>query len=355
MSTGKRARNRKKEQPHDAVFKIFFGDVVIVRNYLEHYTLPAVHEHIDFSVLRKCDTAFVSGRFGVSFSDVVYETQLLTGAPARILFLFEHKSYQPAQPIYLQLLDYLLQIWEEDVKNKRPLALVIPIVVYHGTNLWEQKSFTDYFGGLPEHWYAFVPDFRYWLTDLSEMSIREIHEKKESERLRNLFLALKLSRTENLVRKNWKKIFNFGGVYEQDDRERILFQTLILYIFNVFDMPQTEIKKLSQELPELENSWIDAIPDILGKKWKKAGLRKGYRKGLKIGQEKGLAKGLEEGLAKGLEEGHEKGREEERKEMVKKVILKFPDWSDVAVAELIEVEETLVRQVRSELTSKSQG
>ena len=113
MAAQKRSRSRKKEQLHDAVFKTFFSDVAIVKKYLEHYTPPAIHQGIDFGVLRKSDTAFVSGRFGVSFSDVVYETQLKSGIAARLLFLFEHKSYVPSQPIYLQLLDYLLQIWED--------------------------------------------------------------------------------------------------------------------------------------------------------------------------------------------------------------------------------------------------
>ena len=116
---------KKKEQLHDAVFKTFFSDVTIVKNYLVHYTPKAIHEGIDFAGLRKSDTTFISGRFGVSFSDVVYETRLANGAIARLLFLFEHKSYVPSQPIHLQLLDYLLQIWEDDVKNRRPFSFII--------------------------------------------------------------------------------------------------------------------------------------------------------------------------------------------------------------------------------------
>ncbi|MDX2135286.1 MAG: Rpn family recombination-promoting nuclease/putative transposase, partial [Saprospiraceae bacterium] len=98
MAKSKPKGSRKKDKPHDAVFKAFFGDVGIVRNYLAHYTSPEVYGHIDLAALRKCDTAFVGGRFGVSFSDMVYETRLNTGAPVRLLFLFEHKSYEPDHP-----------------------------------------------------------------------------------------------------------------------------------------------------------------------------------------------------------------------------------------------------------------
>jgi len=71
-------------------------------------------------VLGNCGKAGAVNSFGISFSDVLYETRLATGAPARLLFLFEHKSYVPSLPIHLQLLDYLMQIWEDDLKNKRP-------------------------------------------------------------------------------------------------------------------------------------------------------------------------------------------------------------------------------------------
>ena len=61
MAKAKQPRSGKKGKPHDAVFKAFFSDAKIVQNYLLHYSPPA--------------------------------TRLTTGAPARLIFLFEHKSY----------------------------------------------------------------------------------------------------------------------------------------------------------------------------------------------------------------------------------------------------------------------
>ncbi len=282
--SGKRPRTRKKDQHHDAIFKVFFSDAIIARNYLLHYTSASIHQQIDFSVFRKSATAFVNGRFGASFCDIVYETKLNNGQPARLLFLLEHKSYIPSFPIHLQLLDYLLQIWEDDLKNKRPLSFVVPIVVYHGEQGWEQKPLNDYFPGMPDDWQVFIPNFHYWLTDLSQTPQQLIFQKRESELLRNLFLALKLTRDEALIRRNWKKIFTFEVRIFQDNRKIILFQSLTLYLVKLFDMPQTEIKNLSKELPDTENSWVDAIPEIFGEKWKKAGMRKG----MKIGIEQGI-------------------------------------------------------------------
>ena len=167
-----RKQLRKKDhEPHDAVFKAFFSDAKIARNYLLHYTPEAIHGQIDFGVFQKIDTAFVSGRFGISFSDVLYEACLLSGASARLLFLFEHKSY------------------------------------------------------LPEDWAAFIPNFHYVLTDLSRIPLQEIEEKVETEYLKNLFLALKFARSGRFALKEWPNVLTFGKPFYRSDREGILFQT----------------------------------------------------------------------------------------------------------------------------------
>ncbi|MBK6933293.1 MAG: Rpn family recombination-promoting nuclease/putative transposase [Saprospirales bacterium] len=327
MPPKKHPRSARKEQPHDAVFKTFFSDAKIARNYLLHYTLPAIHRRIDFSFFRKSDSAFISGRFGISFCDVVYETRLTNGAPARLLFLFEHKSYIPTHPIHLQLLDYLLQIWEDDMKNKRSLSFVIPIVVYHGEQTWKQKPFSDYFQNLPEEWQAFIPNFHYLLTDLSQVPQQTIQDKRESEFLRNLFLALKMARDREMIRRNWKKIFTFGIHYDKDDRERILLQSLTLYLVHLFDMAQSEIKNLSKDLPEPERSWVDSIPEIFGERWKKAGYRAGRRK------------------------GRQEGLEEKTRDFTLKIMQKFPDWSNAEVAAFVGVTEDYVQQLRQNRTT----
>jgi hypothetical protein len=316
MPIKKHLQPRRKDQPHDAVFKAFFSDAKIAKNYILHYTPALVHSRIDLSVFEKSNTAFVNGRFGISFSDVAYETRLTTGGLARLLFLFEHKSYLPAHPVYLQLLDYLLQIWEDDLKNKRPLSLIIPIVVYHGKQIWEQRPFSDYFMGLPAEWEPFIPNFNYLLTDLGQIPLQTIGEKTETEHLRNLFMALKLARDQQQVIDNWEKVFNFDSAFHHEDRDKILLQTLTLYIFNIFDMSKTQIKELNKQLPEPEHSWIDAIPEIFGEKWR------------------------------------EEGREESNRNFTAKIIQKFPTWSDSEVAEFVGVTVSFVQKARRDLSHK---
>jgi len=355
MSRKKSARRsfrRRKDKPHDAVFKAFFSDARIARNYLLHYTPESVHTGIDFTHFRKSDTAYVSGRFGIAFSDVVYDTRLAGGGPARLLFLFEHKSALPRHPVYLQLLDYLLQIWEDDLKNARSLSFIIPIVVYHGSVGWEQRPFWEYFPGMPENWRPFVPHFDYLLTDLSRIPLQAIRDKRESEYLRNLFLALKFAGRLEQIRQHWTEILSFRTASPNADRERILLQTLTLYLVNLHDMKPTEVQTLSETLPEAERDWIDEIPAIFGKKWKREGLREGRAEGRAIGITEGRVEGRAEGRVEGRAEGRAEGKKEQQREFTIRTLRAFPEWSDEQVAGFVGVTLEFVRQLREELKAK---
>ena len=63
-------------------------------------------------------------------SDVVYRCKY-GEEEIKLSLLFEHKS-KPDGIIYLQLLRYLLEAWDQQPDKERGLGIIIPIVVYHG-------------------------------------------------------------------------------------------------------------------------------------------------------------------------------------------------------------------------------
>ena len=56
-----------------------------------------------------------------------------------------------------------------------------------------------------------------------------------------------------------------------------------------------------------------------------------------------MQEGEERGIAKGIEQG--------KKEIIKGILHKHPDWSDNQIAELLEVSEQLVKEVRTAMNS----
>ena len=55
------------------------------------------------------------------------------------------------------------------------------------------------------------------------------------------------------------------------------------------------------------------------------------------------------GEERGKKIGREEGKEETQTIVIEKIILKFPDWSDHQIAEFMEVDESLVAQIRANL------
>lgn len=206
------------------------------------------------------------------------------------------------------------------------------------------KPLFDYFQALPEEWQAFIPNFHYMLTDLSRMPEQMIQGKRESEYLRNLFLALKLARNKELVQKNWKKIFTFRESYNQDDRERILFQTLTIYIVNLFDMQQSEVRKLSKDLPASIDSLLAGVPEVLVKEYK----RRLLRDIRKEAREEEVKAEMKEAVKP---EARQEGLEEKNHDFTLKIIQKFPDWSDAEIAGFVDVTVAFVQQLRLEITT----
>lgn len=160
--------------PHDRFFRESFSRPEITRNYLEEYLPADLLVLLDLDTLDLQEGTFIDESLREQQSDLLYQTRLKgDGRILSLYFLFEHKS-QPEQLIALQLLSYLLGIWQSQVKQKESLTPIIPLVVYHGEKVWNVP--TDLFSLLnaPEGVRPYVLDFHYQLSDFSHLSAEEI-------------------------------------------------------------------------------------------------------------------------------------------------------------------------------------
>jgi len=114
---------------------------------------------------------------------------LNTGGEIHIYALFEHKSY-PEPLIALQLLRYMVRIWEQALKQEEPLLPVVPLVVYHGRQRWTVALDLAALFEMPDDLKPYLPDYRYWLCDLSRYSDEEIKSRVESAVILQMGLLL---------------------------------------------------------------------------------------------------------------------------------------------------------------------
>ncbi|MEM6966767.1 MAG: Rpn family recombination-promoting nuclease/putative transposase [Bacteroidota bacterium] len=162
--------SKKNHKPHDRFIRKVLSNRKVVKQYIQQFVPKQIVERLDFRTLKSSPNSFVDEKLEEHISDIVYhcdwKKQGTKSRRVRISFLLEHKSYLPQYP-HLQLLRYLLDAWENDVAEKKPLTLTIPIILYHGKKKWNYQSFAEYFELPDEALRSFIPQFEYLLTDLS--------------------------------------------------------------------------------------------------------------------------------------------------------------------------------------------
>lgn len=194
--------------------------------------------------------------------------------------LYEHKSFVP-KFIHVQLLQYLLNIWQEDLENNRPLSIILPIVFYHGRNNWIYKPFSEYFEYLDLDLKKYIPNFDYLLIDLSKHSNEKIL-KMQARTLISSLLLMKNAWNEKYIKLNFYEIF-FKLVYaveKEPDKLSKLLNSTITYLFNVTELKPKEVKKNIEKI-NLK------IGDTIMKTAKRL-----YLEGQEIGIEIGLERGI---------------------------------------------------------------
>lgn len=142
--------------PHDSRFKATFTDRQIAADYLRNFLPPELSKNLKLDSLQLESGSYITPELESFYSDIVYQCAY-GRRKILISLLFEHKSAPPRYP-HLQLLRYMIEAWERSAKNKGPLRVIIPIIVYHGKRKWQVRPFHSYFGKLSKALLAFIPN-----------------------------------------------------------------------------------------------------------------------------------------------------------------------------------------------------
>ena len=107
-------------KPHDHLFKSTFSDPRIAADYIRNFLPLDLTSQLDLSSLELAPGSYVNEELEEYLSDVVYRCKY-GQEEIKLSLLFEHKS-QPDGIIYLQLLRYLLEAWDQQPKKKEGLG-----------------------------------------------------------------------------------------------------------------------------------------------------------------------------------------------------------------------------------------
>ena len=103
--------------PHDRFFRNAFARHEIAQGFFERYLPFEVSAQLDFTTLRLTKESFVDDALKAQQSDLLFHIQTRYAKPARLYLLLEHKSY-PDSWVALQILGYLVRIWEQEKQRR---------------------------------------------------------------------------------------------------------------------------------------------------------------------------------------------------------------------------------------------
>jgi predicted transposase/invertase (TIGR01784 family) len=212
---------------HDTFFRETMSHKEVAADFLANYLPAKALRHIKLDTLTISKDSFVDQKQAEHYSDLLYQVMLSNGLSGFIYFLFEHKSY-PDRFVVLQLLRYMLEIWElfrGQNPHAKTLPLIIPIVVYHGKPKGQAIRLADLIDMPSPVLAAYVPDFDPAFYDFSPatdeiikgqillqlflLCLQAKNTPEAVEKLREI-LALVIQMDENATSMHWlEKIFRY--------------------------------------------------------------------------------------------------------------------------------------------------
>ena len=190
----------------------------------------------------------ISPKLEEYFSDIIYACKF-DGQETLLSLLLEHKSAVPKFP-HLQLLRYMLELWEKEASEKENTVLrpIIPIIVYHGKRAWKKKLFYDSFPTLSESLRSFIPAFEYLLTDLRNWSDEGLRVL-EAEILKKTLLLFKHYGEDEYVREHFQFLFTFRDANVEDEQIRSIIISFFVYLTLTTKLEREEFVTLIRKLP----------------------------------------------------------------------------------------------------------
>lgn len=117
--------------PHDALFKAFFTDIAIARDFFDIHLSASLRKHCNFNTLALCSGSFIEPDLRHHCSDMLYSMRTRHGA-GYIYCLVEHQS-TPQRLMAYRLLRYSLAAMQQHLdQGHKQLPVVVPLLFYQG-------------------------------------------------------------------------------------------------------------------------------------------------------------------------------------------------------------------------------
>ena len=318
----KKENKKKKDQPHDIVFKNTFCNKEAMLDFLSANLSEEVLRKIDQKALKLTNKSFVDpvGRRGES--DLVFETNI-NGHPGYLYILIEHQSTEDAY-MPLRFLEYNIRLMRQHLKEYGHVALpvILNICLYNGNKAYKgSNSLLSMFSD-PELAKTCMFD-SFHLVDLYSTSEAELMRYKKAA-----FAAMVLKQGIYRSFNQWF-IDRLDLIVDLLEKGYIAYaDEAFLYMLKVDDNPDL-LETIKQSNPKLKNVAMSVAERL-------------RQEGRKQGEEIGLCKGRQEGEQIGIFKGRQEGELIKAYSIAKSMLLK--GYSNDIIAEVTDLS---IQQIQS--------
>lgn len=291
----------KIQNPHDKFFKETFSNPGVARDFIENYLPEPILKIIDLNELEIQSGSHVDEELSEVFSDMLFMTKI-NQRDGYLYFLFEHKSY-PDRMVALQLLTYMVRIWNQKVnrENDTHIPVIIPLVIYHGKTQWKIAPILSdlilNFDMLPDEVKQMTPDYHFQIYDLSQFSDEDIKG--------NAKLTITLSIFRDIFKKSGQEfletIFNAARALDElEEKETGIqyFETCMRYILTSGPpLSKDQLNTVIEQLAVTYKKGSD-VTMTLAEVLREEGFEKGIEKGIEEGETRAYSKMAIKALSK---------------------------------------------------------
>jgi hypothetical protein len=286
MSTEDNADERI-HSPHDRLINQTLQKLDAARALLSEHLPRELAEHLQFRTLAPVDTSFIDVNLRRRFADRLFKVDIDAeivesfGMKVNYVYIFvliDHKSTD--EPFTLiQILGYLVRIWENALANHQPLVPILPWVIYNGTGTWRSSRSLAELIPVPGNWQRYLPAMELAILDVGRMD----DAKMAGDPILQVALALlKYGRgleLESVLR----LLFELLARALQPQQARDVLDTIRVYVMSV--NPVVGEEKMNDLVSEF---WpVQPEPGSVADQL----IKKGETRGIAIGEARGETRG----------------------------------------------------------------
>ncbi len=290
-------------QPHDALFRLVFGDPDNTASELRSVLPPRLAARIDLANLRPQPGTFVDPELRHRHTDLLFRTTA-GDRDAYLYLLVEHQ--RTSDPLMaLRMMIYQTRIWEHHrttdpaIASSGPLPLIIPVVIYQGPRCWgavtDVADLIDADADLIADAGDLVPRVRYFIDDLTTVDDAALRARPLTPAARITFVVFTKAPGDDDATRwlgQWfDDLIHLTGLW---DHERLL-TGIFTYLLRTTTTPVEHLVRFAGTLgSDAQEAAMTTAEQLRAK---------GYIEGRAEGRTDGRAEGRLEGRTEGRAEG----------------------------------------------------